>query len=197
MTAATLRIVHRHANLREVSLCPVTLVGRSVDCQLRIASQEVSRRHCQLVLRPDGVYLEDLGSSNGTFLDGIRVPPNTPTYAHPGATLSVGPARFVVEYAGDRSSRAAGPETLPLVSDKEATVAIPAAESKALQFDEPNPPAAAPPVKRSFLNLFRRTAATPTPANAAAEAPVEVTVAECHEPQPSDDESFHQFLKQL
>lgn len=44
------------------------------------------------------MYVEDLKSSNGTFLDGTRLPPHVPTYVASGSQLDIGPARFVVEY---------------------------------------------------------------------------------------------------
>lgn len=95
---ARLRVSHQRANLNVVRLLPLTVVGRSLECHLKIASAQVSRRHCQIMLRPDGVYVEDLKSSNGTFLDGVRLPPQVPTYVASGSQLDIGPARFVVEY---------------------------------------------------------------------------------------------------
>jgi diguanylate cyclase (GGDEF)-like protein len=54
-----------------------TVVGRGPRCGVRVNDEGVSREHCQLVreLKPDGdkIILEDLGSTNGTFCNGIRV----------------------------------------------------------------------------------------------------------------------------
>lgn len=49
------------------------LIGRGHDCDLRINDGDVSRHHCQLRVRGQEVTLSDLGSSNGTFLNGNRV----------------------------------------------------------------------------------------------------------------------------
>ncbi|GIW94334.1 MAG: peptide-binding protein [Pirellulaceae bacterium] len=49
------------------------LIGRSEACHLRPKSDAVSRKHCRLLLQEDGVYVEDLGSRNGTFINGERV----------------------------------------------------------------------------------------------------------------------------
>lgn len=95
---AVLRVVQKQSNVRQVKLLPETVVGRSADCHLKIASAEVSRRHCKISLRVDGVYVEDLGSSNGTYLDEVPVPVKTPTFVRPGALLVIGPAKFIVEY---------------------------------------------------------------------------------------------------
>ncbi|MCE5246273.1 FHA domain-containing protein, partial [bacterium] len=48
-------------------------VGRGADCALRLASDTVSERHA-VVFESGGVlFVQDLGSRNGTFLDGARV----------------------------------------------------------------------------------------------------------------------------
>jgi pSer/pThr/pTyr-binding forkhead associated (FHA) protein len=50
------------------------IVGRSRDCQLRLPCDgshfNVSRRHCQLDIEPPAAWVSDLGSLNGTFLNG-------------------------------------------------------------------------------------------------------------------------------
>lgn len=49
------------------------VVGRSPDCQLVIASGAVSRHHARIRRENDRVTVEDLGSSNGTFVNGVRL----------------------------------------------------------------------------------------------------------------------------
>ena len=44
-------------------------VGRSPDCDFRIAHSTISSLHCEFVLTDDGVTLRDLESTNGTFVD--------------------------------------------------------------------------------------------------------------------------------
>jgi len=51
----------------------VYVVGRSSDCDLVLASDIVSRRHASIVVGPTDVRIEDLGSSNGTYINGARV----------------------------------------------------------------------------------------------------------------------------
>ncbi len=48
------------------------VVGRSDGCDVTIADGSVSRLHARLVGDGEGVYVEDLGSANGTFVDGTR-----------------------------------------------------------------------------------------------------------------------------
>jgi len=46
------------------------LIGRSEGCSLRLTDPLVSRRHCLIEVDEDGARLRDLGSLNGTFLNG-------------------------------------------------------------------------------------------------------------------------------
>src|SRR4051812_20305130 len=47
----------------------VMSLGRDPACDIVLASKLVSRRHARIVHRPDGYYLEDLGSTGGTQLN--------------------------------------------------------------------------------------------------------------------------------
>jgi pSer/pThr/pTyr-binding forkhead associated (FHA) protein len=49
------------------------VVGRETDCDLRLPHAFVSRHHCRFLLREGTVWIEDLLSRNGTFLNGERV----------------------------------------------------------------------------------------------------------------------------
>lgn len=50
-----------------------TLVGRSKECDIHLAAAHLSRRHAQLQVIDGLLYVKDLGSSNGTFLNGNKV----------------------------------------------------------------------------------------------------------------------------
>jgi serine/threonine-protein kinase len=50
-----------------------TVIGRSQECDLVVKASEVSKRHCRILLAPDHAIVEDLGSSNGTFVNGEQV----------------------------------------------------------------------------------------------------------------------------
>jgi len=73
-----------------------TVIGRKRDCDLSIASPDVSRRHCLLSVHKGCVSVEDLESVNGTYVNGKRVAAKM--VVRPGDRLQVGPTRFVVEY---------------------------------------------------------------------------------------------------
>jgi diguanylate cyclase (GGDEF)-like protein len=50
-----------------------TVLGRGHGCHVRIDDSGLSRRHCRILKTPDGFVIEDLDSTNGTFLDGDPV----------------------------------------------------------------------------------------------------------------------------
>lgn len=49
------------------------VIGRSKDCDLTVSHPSLSRHHCQLTLAGDGWWVEDLGSSAGTLLNGNQI----------------------------------------------------------------------------------------------------------------------------
>lgn len=101
---ARLKVLHDKANVKHVKLLPVTLIGRSTECNLKIASSQVSRTHCRITLGTDSVFVEDLGSANGTIVDGQLLPPHQPTAIAPGASIIVGPAEFQIDYVASTSA---------------------------------------------------------------------------------------------
>jgi len=66
------------------------VIGRGSDCNLRLNSERVSRRHA--VIHWDGrqAFITDLGSTNGTRLNGQRLEPNQPYSLNPGDHLELG-----------------------------------------------------------------------------------------------------------
>jgi len=49
------------------------IIGREEDADLTVPSQAVSRRHARLTRKEDGYVVEDLGSSNGTYINGQKL----------------------------------------------------------------------------------------------------------------------------
>jgi FHA domain/DUF1707 SHOCT-like domain len=73
-------------------------IGRHRDCDLYIADMSVSRVHAQLERNTEGWLLADLGSTNGTRLNGWRV--RAPVLLQPGDQLKFGNAEFVIQGSG-------------------------------------------------------------------------------------------------
>jgi serine phosphatase RsbU (regulator of sigma subunit) len=66
-----------------------TVIGRQLDCAVCLESPAVSRQHAQITLVDGQFFIEDLGSSNGTFLNGERLLRRQPL--HESDTLQIGP----------------------------------------------------------------------------------------------------------
>ena len=49
------------------------LIGRTPDATLFVDSPRVSRRHCRILVTQGRATIEDLGSKNGTYLEGSRL----------------------------------------------------------------------------------------------------------------------------
>lgn len=66
---------------------PLT-IGRGQECELRVDDEYVSTKHAVLRKQNDNWYVEDLGSTNGTFVGSSRV--HGPTQVRPGSSVRVG-----------------------------------------------------------------------------------------------------------
>lgn len=74
------------------------VVGRSEEVKFRIQQDRVSRKHCEFFGQDGVVFLRDLGSTNGTFLNDEQVPASEKTPIDSGAVVRVGGLAFRVEY---------------------------------------------------------------------------------------------------
>ena len=86
----------------EVRLAPgCNRVGREGDVEILFPHPSVSRQHCELWLTEDAVLVRDLGSRNGTFVDGNEV---TEAQIFTGQTLRLGDIELVLAEAPARIS---------------------------------------------------------------------------------------------
>jgi pSer/pThr/pTyr-binding forkhead associated (FHA) protein len=97
--AMKVRLLERGLDEKVLREIPITqsefLIGRGGDCELRLAVPDVSRHHCLIRLGNDEAVIEDLGSANGTMLNGQRV--RSATTLRSGDLIQVGQCRFVVD----------------------------------------------------------------------------------------------------
>jgi len=93
------RLIERGGEEKAIREIPISksefLIGRGPDCELRLAVPDVSRHHCLIRVGADGATIEDLGSANGTLLNGQRVRSQSPLRS--GDLLQVGECQFVVD----------------------------------------------------------------------------------------------------
>lgn len=94
---------------REVHLRKGTVfVGRGENCQLRIPADTVSRRHCEIEVTAKEIVLTDLGSSNGTLINGQKLSDDD-AELKAGDKITVGPATFIIQIDG-KPTNIAGPQ---------------------------------------------------------------------------------------
>jgi len=91
-----------------------TIAGRNPTCQIAMPDDAaVSRQHTRFTFKPDGgCSATDLNSTNGTFVNGKRLPPSVSVLIEPGAALRIGATVFelVKNYVPARVPRPARPE---------------------------------------------------------------------------------------
>ena len=156
---AKLIVVGGKASKGAVALKLPSVIGRGREAGLTIAHPMISRRHCE-IFESDGLLMvRDLGSLNGTVIDGRRI---KEAPLPPDGEFTVGPLTFRAqyEYAGDLGAL---PETVladPVPPKPEqpkepwADSPQPAAVGGQVPFDpltETLPPADEPAVELSFL----------------------------------------------
>lgn len=95
----------------------VTVIGRREDCDLRIPLGEISRKHCKIVRSGGSFLVEDMGSSNGTYVNGRRV---QSLDLEAGDTVQVGPVVFVLQIAGEPAANAIAPITTGQIRERNA-----------------------------------------------------------------------------
>ncbi|MFF4859014.1 FHA domain-containing protein [Streptomyces rubiginosohelvolus] len=99
-------------------------IGRSADADVPLDDPDVSRLHCAVTVSDDGrVSVADLGSTNGTSLDGVEVR-ERPVRLAPGALLRLGESTL-------RLTSGSRPATLPTAPDGEGHLRVTRAETGA------------------------------------------------------------------
>jgi len=97
----------------------LTLLGRDEDCDIRLEPKSISKLHC-VIAKTDGLLLiRDLGSTNGTRVNGQRV---RRAALLPNDTLSVANVKYRVMFGPDLE-----PEPPPVVQDRKKPDEPPAA----------------------------------------------------------------------
>lgn len=83
-----------------------TTIGRVEDNTFQIAEPSVSSRHCEILLRGSDIVVKDLGSTNGSFINGEKI---TEAVLKPGQTLRLGNIDLRLEVPGAAPAPATAP----------------------------------------------------------------------------------------
>jgi pSer/pThr/pTyr-binding forkhead associated (FHA) protein len=136
---------------KEIPIAPVMSVGRSEESGLRLTEGQPSRNHAKITADRSQVFVEDLDSTNGTFVNGRRLPANVKLKLCAGDHLRFDIEEFMFVAP---ASAADADKTVFRPTDPEKTAYRPpqpepkAAEVAQRTVIEPRPPAAAAPPPR-------------------------------------------------
>ena len=96
-------LVEGGRQLRRIAVHPLPFrVGRTPGLSLSLASESVSKEHAEIVMREDALYVQDLGSKNGTFLKEARV--TAPVALANGDAIRVGSVALTVRKVSTSAS---------------------------------------------------------------------------------------------
>ena len=107
--ATTLEIIEGPDAGRTVDVSSDLIIGRDPGADLMLHDSQVSRRHARISLDGGGLIAEDLGSSNGTFLNGTEI--YARTRFDPGDELLIGTT--VLQLPADRARQVSGVLPVP------------------------------------------------------------------------------------
>jgi pSer/pThr/pTyr-binding forkhead associated (FHA) protein len=93
---ATLKVLGGLLSGQSLRLPRKLLIGRAEDCDLRLESDFVSTYHCILLLDDYTLRLRDLGSKNGTFVNGSRIGTNAIVLLHDD-NVCIGEVNFLID----------------------------------------------------------------------------------------------------
>src|SRR3990172_12907283 len=83
------------------------LIGRGRECDIVVPARQISRQHARISRTADGVQVEDLGSKNGTHVNGVRI--EAPTALQDGDVVQVAFTLELVFVAHDATLPLEGP----------------------------------------------------------------------------------------
>lgn len=78
------------------SIAEIT-IGRMPDCNIVVTDEKISKRHLKITERNGVVKIEDLGSSNGTFVNSVKIEPGVQVAVRSGDIIHLGSIRTVVD----------------------------------------------------------------------------------------------------
>lgn len=109
---------------------PRYIIGRAPECNLRMDSKALSRQHAEICVQDGSVTVKDLGSTNGTYLNGDKI--SGEVELKNGQTLRIGPLETVVQISADMH----GDRNPKVASVKDAVERVASQKSSMADTDE-------------------------------------------------------------
>jgi predicted component of type VI protein secretion system len=98
-----------------------TTIGRAEDNTFQIVESSVSSHHCEVLLRGSDVVVRDLNSTNGTFINDVKI---TESVLKPGQTLRLGQLELGLEAGPAVAAPAPAPAPAPAKKPMESTMVM-------------------------------------------------------------------------
>lgn len=74
------------------------IIGRGTNHVLAIPDNSISRNHVEVTFKDGEILITDLGTSNGTRIDGEAIPPNVPMPYEEGRVLILGQCELAIRF---------------------------------------------------------------------------------------------------
>ena len=94
--ADTNQVSYLMFNKKKIALTAKILIGRSPDCDIVIDNKLASRNHALIQKIRDDFFIKDTNSTNGTFLNGRRIPADKYVKLNPGDRITVGSVNLAI-----------------------------------------------------------------------------------------------------
>ncbi len=133
------------------------LIGRREGCDIRIPIASISREHCELRVEEGRLFIKDLGSSNGTYVNRQRI---QEVQLSPGDLIAVGPAVFVTRIDGNPAqvdaaksyNAGSAPQPVAAASSPNSRPASPTAQTRMVSPSKPAGATGPAPAKKPLLD---------------------------------------------
>ncbi|MCS7071724.1 MAG: FHA domain-containing protein, partial [Anaerolinea sp.] len=125
-------------------------IGRSIGNTIVLETDTISRYHLSLTRTDQGVFLTDLESQNGTFVDGVRIPHNQPLALRGGEEILIGELILIFHDVDDSPTR-------PIVVPEETQLAARVDQTYRIELEQPDiavPPGAHTSARLKIINLI-------------------------------------------
>lgn len=178
----------------------VLTVGRAENCDLTINQDTLSRRHLTVSLRDGFCWVEDHGSSNGTFVSGRRIQPHTPVRLKPDDQVSMGQAGARLSFSIEPAMRSEAPP--PLTEEDPNTIVTSTNASRQQKRAVLQAPPSVPKkevneqVEQMLQEAQKKASALIQNAEVEAEQRVEDIYRRAHEAQAKAEESYQRKMNE-